>query len=55
MQRHERLFKLGRTVGPARADCGSHQLICGSGERSAVISARGLGAVLLQPGCNRQY
>ena len=32
MQRHERFFKLGKSVGPARADRGSHQFICGSGE-----------------------
>lgn len=32
MQRHERFFKLGKSVGPARADCGSHQLNCGPGE-----------------------
>jgi hypothetical protein len=32
MQRHERFFKLGKGVGPARADYGSHQLDGGAGQ-----------------------
>ena len=41
MQRHERFFKLGKSVGPARADRGSHQFIGGSGKSEIGLGRNG--------------
>ena len=41
MQRHERLFKIGKIVGPARADHGSHQFDRGTGEGEIRLGRNG--------------
>jgi hypothetical protein len=41
MQRHERCFKLGESVGPACADRGSHQFMCGSGKSEIRLRRNG--------------
>ena len=41
MQRHERFFKLGKSVDPAPADRGSHQFIDGSGKSEIRLGRNG--------------
>ena len=41
MQRHERFFKLGKSVSPARADHGPHQFVRGTGEGEIRLGRNG--------------
>ena len=41
MQRHERFFKLGKSVGLARADHGPHQFVRGTGEGEIRLGRNG--------------
>ena len=41
MQRHERFFKFGKSVSPARADHGPHQFDRGTGEGEIRLGRNG--------------
>src|SRR5260370_40346823 len=41
MQRHERFFKLGKSVSPARADHGMHEFDRGTGEGEICLGRNG--------------